>query len=464
MQLEIKKLMHNKTVVYRSTYSKQAERLIYLLVFMLIYEGVLRKLFHPLSLILFFLKDIFCLYGLYLINQVKLGGWEKKVFKIWQYTFIAFLPCLFVTFSHDPLLAIFGLKQYLLYVVTGILVPIAFPPDFFNQFKKAIVFFCLMLVPTTLVAVIQNSLPGSHWLNQSVDGTSLEGFSAAGKLRVSSTFAFTGQYSFFLNCVSVFWAGSFFLYADFKTTLYKKIKKILPFIVGIAFLIGVFITGGRTAVFGSALCLGIGLILLMIKQPQIFVKKGLIAIGVLCIALSILRTINKDYFAAFDTRSTSNENYSQSKDFQGRFETNFIGWTKFFDQQDLLTNIFGNGLGVMSNGSEKISSYAHNVIAAGAATEADMETTVWEGGIYLLLVYYLFRILVILFAVKVLMSIRGGGLISASVFLLGLIIVSGIISALGRQPPIAIWWWMTIGSLITIGNYSQYCRKINNNY
>lgn len=450
--------------VYRAPYSRQAEKIIYLLVTILVYEGILRKFLHPLSLLLFFLKDVFCLYGLYVISRVKFGGWEKKILKMWQYTAIAFFPCLLVTFFHDPILVVFGLKQYLLYVVVGLLVPLAFPPDSFNQFKKFVFFFSLMIVPTTMVAVLQNSLPASHWLNQSVDGNSLEGFSAAGKLRVSSTFPFTGQYSFFLNGVCVFWAASFFLPPQYENFQYNKIKKIIPYATGIAFLIGSFITGGRTAVFLGGACLAIGFVLLMIKMPQLFMKKGLIAIGALFATLSVLRAVNPDSFAAFDARSTSSESYSQSKDFQGRFETNFYGWVKFFDEQDLLADVFGNGLGVMSNGSEKISSYAHNVIASGSITEQDMETTVWEGGVYLLLVFFSFRIAVILFCFKVLSSIKGRVLISAAAFLIGLVVISGLISMISRQPPAAIWWWLAIGGIITIGNYSQYCRKINSNY
>jgi hypothetical protein len=68
-----------------------------------------------------------------------------------------------------------------------------------------------MIIPTTLVAVLQNSLSSSHWINLSVGGESLEAFSAGGYLRVSSTFSFTAQYSWFLVAESFFLAASFFM-------------------------------------------------------------------------------------------------------------------------------------------------------------------------------------------------------------------------------------------------------------
>ena len=175
-------MVNNST---RSKVALQCERMLYALILILVFEGIIRKLFPVLRTPVFFLKDALCLGILLKIATLKLTGIIAKLRSAWFIMFVMFLPLLHFTSFKDPILAIFALKQYLLYIITGITVVVAFPENNEERFRRFLFFVALMICPTTIVAILQNALPPSHWLNLSVGGNSLEAFSAGGFLRVA---------------------------------------------------------------------------------------------------------------------------------------------------------------------------------------------------------------------------------------------------------------------------------------
>jgi hypothetical protein len=437
------------------------KKLLYVLVFVLIFEGLLRKVLpSALGLLVFFLKDILCIMGIFAISKAKLNGLALKLFKNWKTVMLIFIPPVVFTVFHDPILSIFGLKQYLLYMIVGVMMPFAFPPDKMDEFKKFVVCICLALIPTTGVAVLQNSLPANHWLNLSVDGGSLEGFSAAGRLRVSSTFSFTGQYSWFLNMACAFLAISFFWP---KAEVRGKAKnwQIIYFIAtGVSLMIGVFITGGRSAVLGCGLCLVIGFAFAAFKSPGQIMSKGLIAIAVFILLLGGVRAVKPEFFAAYDERSSDNGSGAQSAEMVDRIQGNFFNWTNWVFEQDIVAIMFGNGLGVMSNGSEKISQYAYDLKFEETGTESDFDTTVYEGGLYLTVVWYAFRLWMIIFCLGIWQKIRRKEWAVLLSFLLSYVILNASIGAVGKNPPINIWLWLAMGSVLIIKNYNDQQDKL----
>lgn len=437
------------------------KKLLYVLVFVLIFEGLMRKMLpSALGLLVFFLKDILCIMAIFSISKAKLNGLALMLFKNWKTVMLVFIPPVVFTVFHDPILSIFGLKQYLLYMIVGVMMPFAFPPDKMDEFKKFVTCICLALIPTTAVAVLQNSLPASHWLNLSVDGGSLEGFSAAGRLRVSSTFSFTGQYSWFLNMVCSFWAMSFFWPKGEVKEKAKSWQIIYLAATGVSLLIGTFITGGRSAVLGCGVCLALGLAFAAIKSPGQIVSKGLTGIAVFTVVLGGIRAAKPEFFAAYDERSSDNDSGTQSEEMKGRVQGNFLNWTNWVFEQDIVAIMFGNGLGVMSNGSEKISQYSYDLKLESTGTESDFDTTIYEGGIYLAIVWYTFRLWMIMFCLGIWQKMRRkewGVLLS---FLLSYIILNASIGAVGKNPPVNIWLWLAIGSVLIIKNYNDQQDKL----
>ncbi len=157
------------------------------LVILLTFEGLVRKLEPRASgVLIFVLKDVVILFmGQQLISRHKLPPGIGFISGAYMAVTFFMLPNIVMTATHDPLLAIFGTKQYLLYPIVGLSVFAVFQ----NATVDEIVRFCrlvaFLMIPAGLVAILQTRLPATNWLNMSVEGTSLEDFSSAGNLRVS---------------------------------------------------------------------------------------------------------------------------------------------------------------------------------------------------------------------------------------------------------------------------------------
>ena len=455
-------MVNNST---RSKVALQCERMLYALILILVFEGIIRKLFPVLRTPVFFLKDALCLGILLKIATLKLTGIMAKLRSAWFIMFVMFLPLLHFTTFKDPILALFALKQYLLYIITGITVVVAFPENNEERFRRFLFFVALMICPTTIVAILQNALPPSHWLNLSVGGNSLEAFSAGGFLRVASTFSFTAQYSWFLVAASFFLATSFFLPPEKLFGLPRGFKNHIYFLLALMLVISAFITGGRTAVLGFASTFLLGLLFIFHKWPGFLIKGGL-AIAAALIILTVIRSAKPEFFKAYDERSTGNAGRTHEEEMTTRILGGFTEWTEWFQKQDDTSIWFGNGLGVMSNGSAMVSTYASEIRENGFWTEGDIATTFWEGGIYLALIWYGFRLWMIFMCYHLWRKLRSKSYSMAAAIPLAYIVIQGIMAPLGIQPPLSIWWWFAIGIMAFISRAEQvaYTRSVSVNH
>lgn len=444
----------------RQKIQKKSEMLLYAMVSMLVFEGLLRKLVPSLATLIFFGKDVLCLFGLYYVNKIFLTGSGYTIFEKWKTSLLIFIPSVFFTAIMDPTLAVFGIKQYLLYLVVAVLMTLAFPPDKFESFKKLVFFITVLIIPTTLIAVIQNSLPATHWLNMGVDGNSLEGFAAAGYLRVSSTFSFTGQYSWFLNLVTPFLAAVLFWPKQNDIPMKRPwLLNAYIGVVAVAFVVGIFITGGRSAVLGCALCIALGLVLSAFKSPGKIIGKALVGLSMFIALYGGMHAVKPEFFAAYEARSSNQDDDStQSDEMKSRLEGSFTGWTKWLFNEDIVAIVFGNGLGVISNGSEKISRYAGKLKdnLAGIDIEGDIATTFFEGGIYLAVVWTSVRIWAIWFCFKIWLSVKRKDWAILVSFLFGYVIQNACLGQVGKQPPLNMWLWLSVGAVAVVKNYIDY--------
>lgn len=436
--------------------STQCEALLFALTLTMVFEGILRKLVPTLATPIFFFKDVLCILGLFIINRLRFQDVVARLNSTWLTLFFLFVPLLFFTAFKDVLLAVFAAKQYLLYLITAILITVAFPGNKHGQFRRFIFFACLLLLPTTMVAAMQNALPPTHWLNLSVGGDSLERFSAAGYLRVSSTFSFTGQYSWFLNAEAFLLATSFFLPPVFKSRLWKIASPFLYILLGLSLMTGAFITGGRSAVIGCGATLALGFVLIGINRPSWFFSKGLLMIGLCITGITILKTVKPEFVMAYSQRSSGTEETSHEEEIASRMAGGFTDWAGWFWDQDTEAVLVGNGLGIMSNGSSQISPYASEIRSGGFWTEGDVPSTFWEGGIYLAVIWYGFRIYIILLCFRLWNSIKDKELRSAAGVPMAYVVIHGLIAQFGIQPPLSIWWWLAIGIILFLYRFEKY--------
>lgn len=424
--------------------------LLYILTTTLVFEGLLRKLLPSvINIALFFFKDFLCLIALFITYDKYSFSWASQIKQKWIWVSIAFIPLLILAFTLDPVLAIFGAKQYLLYAVVAMLLHYCFLKNGIHKLKNFLFYFSSLILPTTAIAILQNSLPSTHWLNLAVSGSSLEAFSAGGYLRVSSTFSFTGQYAWFLNAACPLLITYFSLPSD-KIRIANPFRWFYIATLIICFIISVFITGSRTSVLGAGGTLIIGFSCIFFKKPQWALSKGVIVILLSAVIFFMIKSYRPEFFAAYEARSTGTEEISHNEEIESRVLGGLTNWTSWLGKEELPNIMMGNGIGVMSNGVDQLSSYARGIRQTGLWTEDDTSTIFWEGGIYLAIIWYALRLFIILLCFKMFWSFKKTSLIVCSAFLFSYILITGVIGTIGMQPPIAIWWWMAVGVLTAI--------------
>lgn len=420
--------------------ARRLRQLLGLLIFVLTFEGVARKAGPPyLAVPLFFFKDIItCVIALYVVRMPRHPAlsflWNAYIILL-----ILFVPLIIFTAADDPILAVFGAKEYLLFPFIGFGTFLAFQ----NQDKKQIFDFfrwiALLVIPTSVLALVQLHLPHDHWLNMSVGGESLEGFSANGQLRLSSTFSFIAQYCSFLNA-EIFiviialagWRESSFVW---KGLLLAMIPSLV---------VGCFLTGSRGAVAGDTAIILFALVFSVLRLQF----RPVLQIGGLILVL-YLAAIGLNHFFPNTTYVYTQREEGRltgiSADIQLRVYSSFFG----IGRDKSLGTIFGNGLGIMSNGSGAFSHYAA-AWRINQWTETDFSSVLFEGGYYLAVVWFSFRFLIILATgYRVFKEVKGDLFVPAAVTQ-GFVCTIGIVGTLGTQPPIAIWWWFGVGSSLLL--------------
>ncbi|MCE0497503.1 MAG: hypothetical protein LV481_06100 [Methylacidiphilales bacterium] len=416
-------------------------RLLLTLVLVLTFEGLARKLQIPgTDIPIFLLKDaIVLIMGFYLLRMSRPPAidflWVAYLLLI-----VLFLPLIIITAIHDPILALFGAKEYLLYPLVGFAVFFAFYDTGINQIAHFFRWTSLLIIPTTIVALIQIHLPSTHWLNLSVGGADLASFSAAGKLRVSSTFSFVAQYGAFLNAEFFMLVIALNQMRDLKFFWKTIYLSLVPL-----FVIGNYITGSRGAVVGSFMIVVIaGALSLMKFQIRSTFRMAAIVLGLFFVVMTE-QYLLPDEFAAYSGREQGHL-IGVSSDIQHRVFGALFDWTGDVSS----TPFFGYGLGIMSNGSPSFSTYAAHDRDLYGWTESDFASTLFEGGFYLVLVWYGFRYYVIFQTTQRLLADVHEDLSLPASFSQATVILLGIVATLGIQPPIAIWWWMSVGASLLL--------------
>jgi len=411
-----------------------------LLIFELTFEGLARKMnIAGTNIAIFVLKDVIVAALGIQILRLRRPPAIQFLWAAYMTEIFLFRPLIIQTAIHDPILAIFGAKEYLLYPLVAFAVFLGFEKSSARDIVHFFRWIALLVIPTAAVALIQLRLPPTHWLNMSVDGQSLEGFSAAGFLRVSSTFPFVAQYCAFINAevfIAMLALNNLRDVGFLKKMLYLSIVPLL--------VVSSYVTGSRGAVLIDLAIMAIaGILSLMKFQVRSALRVGVI-IGGLFLTLAAAHYLLPDAFAAYSEREQG-QLIGASTEIQQRIYDATFGWIAGI----VNTPFLGYGLGIMSNGSQLISNYALTT-RAFTWTETDFATTLFEGGFYLVLVWYAFRYYVIYQVVKRFLGMISGELSIPCAFCAGYVTIIGLTETLALQPPIAIWFWLAVGTALLI--------------
>ena len=330
--------------------------LICVLVVTLIFEGIIRKwVGGSMKTIVFFVKDFLVLIIAYKVAQMPKAAPIQALWRAYLYLLFLFIPVVLATAFRDPILAVFGAERYLLmpFVVFGVY------GAFENVGMDVILSYArklaLFLIPITLLAMVQLRLPEGHWLNGDVAGGSVEGFSAGGKLRISSTFSFNAQLAMFLSMQVMICA---IVLNEFKRM--AKWQKVVYGALPFALLMTSYATGSRSAVLGNAAVVGISVLLGMLKGHRKGLAKFAAAAAGLYLGFFVMKSLFPDAFVAYAAREEG-KYLSISAENKGRVISMF---TDVFGDSEIWS-MFGHGLGTMSNGSDKISHYAYGIRRTG---------------------------------------------------------------------------------------------------
>src|ERR1035438_6041910 len=112
----------------------QIHRCLCLLVGFLIFEGIIRKVAPPsVGIVIFLLKDFLTVILLLLCFFGERNAETSRLLNAMGILFLTLMPCAIATASNDPLLAVFGVKQYVLFPTVAVAMCAAYLPNHFKQ-------------------------------------------------------------------------------------------------------------------------------------------------------------------------------------------------------------------------------------------------------------------------------------------------------------------------------------------
>ncbi|NEP27840.1 hypothetical protein, partial [Moorena sp. SIO3I6] len=186
-------------VIYLS--SLNWRRSVKIVLLLLVLEGAIRKWALPqASQLLYFLKD-FVLIGAYISYFSRPKSKRRVVIKAEAITILIYMSgawCLFQAFNPSlgsPIIGLFGIKNYFLYIPLMWVLPYLFPSE--EEFYKFLRSYLLLLIPVGMLAIAQYFSPPDSPLN--VYARDEVAVAVAGQaVRVTGTFSYLTGYTVYL--------------------------------------------------------------------------------------------------------------------------------------------------------------------------------------------------------------------------------------------------------------------------
>jgi hypothetical protein len=281
--------------------------------FLIVFDGVLRKWVLPqASNIIYLFKDIVLVIAylkFFLFNHKTYPLIKNKYISITHILlFLSSIWLLFQSFNSDlgsPIIGVFGLSRYLLYVPLMWLLPYVFDSE--EDFFKFLRSYLLCLIPVCVLGIFQFYSPPTSFLNIAPGGEEASealGF-GDGKIRISSVFAFPNIYTAYL-IVCFGFLLPLITGQKKQSFLWKAITFLELFLI----IANSFMTGSRGVLLNCVLILVGYLVIKSIDNLSVtlkFLKK--LTVPAIIVALLLSR-----YFApaidAFATRGGSSNEFS----------------------------------------------------------------------------------------------------------------------------------------------------------
>jgi hypothetical protein len=282
---------------------RRAVKAVFLL---LVFEGALRKWVLPqANEMIYFLKDIVIL-GAYFNFYLFSSSNKKLIPKIPIINILVFIAvgwCLFQIFNPSlgsPLVGVFGLRGYLLYIPLMWMVPSLFNSE--EELYKFLRSHLLLTIPVGIIGIAQFFSPATSFLNQysNEQGPAIATFGVTAAVRITGTFPYINNYaSFLIVC--------FGLLIPFFTINQQPFWRIIALSEGFLLIVNSFMSGSRSVVFAQFLFIVCYLVARGFSQPAStlhFLRRLLVPTLVIALAAFIWF---RPAVEAFWLRTTSNK-------------------------------------------------------------------------------------------------------------------------------------------------------------
>lgn len=316
-------------------------KLIWIYLFLLIFEGALRKWFLPsLANPILIIRDPIAIW-LTLTGLQK--GWVKSGY-VTTMIIISTISFVFslITGHQNLLVGLFGWRIYffhfpMIFVMGKILTR--------NDLLKMGRFILYISIPMTILVIIQFNSPETAWVNLGVGGEGTAGFSGAlGYNRPPGTFSFTSGYVMYQGVV-----GCILLYYSIMNKSLNKQQQISPWLLILlmgCYLISIPTSISRTHFFQTIVFLFFLLIATLRKEKMKVNFLKFLCIGAIAIIILQYLGIGENSMAAFIERFTkANEVEGGAQNVIGdRYIGGLLGSLINFD-----IPILGYGIGIGTN-------------------------------------------------------------------------------------------------------------------
>lgn len=367
--------MTPNSLVKDVTVEHRTPRLVlFLYIFLLVFEGALRKWVLPsMSSALVLARDPLVLY---LVFYGLKRGWLRNAYV--HLAFLASFVSLIVALAKDVNweVAYYGLHSYLLYFPCIFVIPRILSIRDVSRFG---VFFLSLSIPVTLLAIIQYASPPNAWVNLGVGGEGSSTFGGVGTfIRPASIFSFVSGLVAFQGLV-----GLFLSYYLFDASERKKAGIPLWFLLVafVFYIVMIPVSLSRTNVFQSLVILGWGCAATFKGQKF---GKSLLSLFLLGFIGIVLYLNFESYFEILSWR------FEAASETEGNVLTGTIGsrlFGSFYQLFEASESFWGEGIGTATAFAS--TTHGYKLVYW---QDAELPRQVYESGLILGFIYILIRL------------------------------------------------------------------------
>jgi hypothetical protein len=375
----------------RPALHRRIETLTILVFWLLVLEGSLRKWAFPqFAQYLFFIRDPFVLLIYWYALQAKAfrtGGWVLKAGIAFAILAVPLAAERIATVGDAQLvlIAVYGWRQYFLYLPLPFVIAATFTPDSFSRFLRHVT--AAVAINAPLVLAQFHSPPGSVINRGIAEDLNLQFQSFAytgGLIRPSGTFTSTVG-------VTELVASSFalLLAAWLMPPESRKSRTLTLFLAATGAAMCLSLSGSRSAFIHSAIVVLCAMLLGSVTRRGAIRSRALLLPSILVVAIVVLYPIVfPDALAAMISRVKEAGGDSQSEAVLGRALYETVDFLQFVARAPLA----GYGLGLGGNGRSSLTTTVDDSLLEQAYAESDWSRHIVDLGPIVGVLFILYRI------------------------------------------------------------------------